>query len=171
MALVVVACQVLLAAVFAVSAFTKLRSRAALRAFSSSLVMLPVRVRWPAAVVVAAVEAVVPVAMLFPALGLAMSGTLLVCFSAWVAVSIRRGTRASCRCFGASEVPLGPSHLVRNSLLLAVVVLGWAGLAAPGDVTAAGLAIAAVAGLVGAILLIVFDDLADLFMERPGERV
>lgn len=171
MALVVVACQVLLAAVFAVSAFTKLRSGAALRAFSSSLVMLPVRVRWSAAVVVAAVEAVVPVAMLFPAVGLSMSGALLVCFSAGIALSIRRGMRASCRCFGASEVPLGPSHLVRNGLLLAVVVLGGANLAAPGDLTAAGLTIAAVAGLVGAILLIVFDDIADLFTEGSGERV
>ncbi|GAA3574773.1 methylamine utilization protein MauE [Nonomuraea rosea] len=169
MALVLVACQILLAAVFAVSAFTKLRGGAALRVFSSSLVMVPARFRRPVAVAVAAAEAVVPVAMLLPALGLAVSGALLVCFSAWITLSIRRGTRISCRCFGASEVPLGPSHLVRNSLLLAVVVLGGASLAVPGDLTAAGLAIAAVAGLVGATLLIVFDDIADLFADRHGE--
>jgi hypothetical protein len=37
-----------------------------------------------------------------------------------------------------------------------------------GPVTMAGLALAVPAGLVGAIVLIAFDDIADLFMEVSG---
>ncbi|MET8138709.1 hypothetical protein ABZU32_00225 [Sphaerisporangium sp. NPDC005288] len=54
-----------------------------------------------------------------------------------------------------------PRHLVRNDALMAVTVLG---LPAPqGSPAPAGLAVAAEAGLVGAVLIILFDDVVDLF--------
>jgi hypothetical protein len=165
-----VASQVVLTTVFAVSAYSKLRSRTVLRSFAATLRMLPGPARFPAAVATVAAEVVVAVTvMVHPYTGLAAGGMLLIGFSLWIAVSLGRGQREPCRCFGVSATPLGPVHLIRNGLLLLVVALGWVTLMLPsGPVTMAGLALAAPAGLVGAIVLIAFDDIADLFMEVSG---
>ncbi|MBB3729022.1 MauE/DoxX family redox-associated membrane protein [Nonomuraea dietziae] len=167
---VLVASQVLLAVIFVVSAFSKLRSRTALRSFAATLGMLPGPARLPAAAATAAAEvAAAATMMVFPPIGLAVSGMLLIAFSLWIAVSLRGGRREPCQCFGASATPLGPVHLIRNGLLLLVVALGWATLMFPGDpVTVAGLALAVPVGLAAAALLIIFDDIADLFMEISG---
>lgn len=160
-------CQVLLAVVFAVSAFTKARGRASLRVFASSLTAVPLRMRMAVAVVVATAEAAVPFLMAVPALGLALSGVLLAGFTAVIVVSMRAGTRVPCRCFGGSAEPLGPVHLMRNTLLLAVTATGWIAHTLPsGDPPVAGLVVAGSAGFVGAVLLIVFDDIANLLRER-----
>ncbi|TDC01258.1 methylamine utilization protein MauE [Nonomuraea longispora] len=169
MGLLLVACQVLLGVVFAVSAFTKLRSGAAVRSFAASLVMLPEGLRLPAACAVAAGEAVAAALMVVPRAGLALSAILLAGFTLAIVVSIRKGVRAPCRCFGLSATPLGRVHLVRNALLLLVVALGGTGLIySGGPPAAAGLAVAVPAGLAGAIMLIAFDDIAGLFMQTPG---
>ncbi|MCF6470443.1 methylamine utilization protein MauE [Nonomuraea sp. MG754425] len=166
---VLVATQVLLTTVFAVSAYSKLRSGAALRAFAATLSLLPRRTRRPAAMAVVAAEVVTVGTLLpLPGVGLAVSGLLLVAFCAWIVLSLHRGQREPCRCFGASATPLGPAHLVRNGLLLLVAALGGVALTAGGPVSVAGIAVAGSAGLVGAILLIVFDDIADLFMAASG---
>ncbi|MGW4967038.1 MauE/DoxX family redox-associated membrane protein [Nonomuraea sp. NPDC004186] len=167
---VLVASQVLLATVFVISAYSKLRSRTALRSFAATLRLLPGPARFPAAMATVAMEVVAAVTLIvLPHAGLAASGMLLIAFSTWIAVSLRRERREPCRCFGVSATPLGPAHLIRNGLLLLVVVLGWVMLMFPGGpVTVAGLALAVPVGLVGAILLIVFDDIADLFMEVSG---
>ncbi|WP_326632754.1 hypothetical protein OIE67_46815 [Nonomuraea fuscirosea] len=166
---VLVACQVLLATVFVVSAYSKLRSRAALRSFAATLGSLPGTIRFPAALATAVVEVVAAAGLVvLPRAGLAAGGVLLVAFSTWIAVSLRGGRREPCRCFGASVTPLGPVHLVRNGLLLLVVGLGAAAAFTGGPVTVAGLALAVPAGLVGAVLLIAFDDLADLFLPVSG---
>jgi hypothetical protein len=160
---------VLIGAVFAISAFTKLRSRTALRSFASSLVMLPPRVRLPVGGALAAGEGAAVVLMAIPRVGLTLSGVLLCAFSAAIAFSVRRGLRVSCRCFGFAASQLGPVHLMRNGLLLAAVALGWTALTVPGDPpTVAGLAIAVPAGLVGAVIMVAFDDIADLFTEITG---
>lgn len=93
--------------------------------------------------------------------GFGLACSLLAAFTAAVGVALRRGRRAPCRCFGASSTPIGPRHLVRNTALLAIVVLG---LTAPeGLPPPAGLAVAAVVGLVGAILIVSLNDIIDLF--------
>ncbi|WP_327585556.1 hypothetical protein OHA25_59630 [Nonomuraea sp. NBC_00507] len=167
---VLVASQVLLTTVFVVSAYSKLRSRAALRSFAATLRLLPGPTRFPAAMATVAMEVVAAATLIvLPRTGLAASGLLLIAFSLWIAVSLRWGQREPCQCFGVSATPLGRVHLIRNVLLLVVVVLGWVTLTLPGGpVTVAGLALAVPVGLVGAILLIVFDDIADLFMEVSG---
>ncbi|GAA1614936.1 hypothetical protein GCM10009733_008980 [Nonomuraea maheshkhaliensis] len=167
---VLVACQVLLATVFVVSAYAKLRSRAALRSFAATLGALPGPIRLPVALATAVVEVVAAAGLaVLPWAGLAAGGGLLVAFSAWIAFSLRGGRREPCRCFGASVTPLGPVHLVRNGLLLLVVGVGTVALAfIGGPVTGAGLALAVPAGLVGAVLLIAFDDLAGLFLPVSG---
>jgi hypothetical protein len=167
---VLVASQVLLATVFVVSAYSKLRSRTALRSFVATLRLLPGPARFAAAMAAVAMEIVAAATLIvLPHMGLAASGMLLIAFSMWIAVSLRWGQREPCQCFGVSATPLGPVHLIRNGLLLLVVALGWVALMFPGGaVTAVGLALAAPVGMVGAILLIVFDDIADLFMEVSG---
>ena len=158
------ACATLIGLVFVASAVTKLRD---FGGFARSLPALapvaPGLVR-PLASAVVAAEAVVPVLLAVPpwaSYGFALAFGLLTAFTAAIVLALRRGRRARCRCFGASGAPVGPRHLVRNGTLLAVTALGWA--APPSLAVPAGLAVAATAGLAGAVLVISFDDVADLF--------
>lgn len=164
-----VACRVLLAVVFATSLVSKLRGRAAWSGFADSVRQLG-RVPGPAvgmvATTVVAAEALALVLLLVPTaapLGLAVSGSLLTGFTVVMFAGWRRGVRAPCRCFGASTVPVGVRHLVRNALLITVAGAGIAGHLAGASVAhPGGLAVAAASGLAAAAVLIVFDDLVDL---------
>jgi hypothetical protein len=82
----------------------------------------------------------------------------MLIFSAGIAHALSRGRRTSCRCFGASETPMGPRHIGRNLGLALVAVLGAM---APGHpIPFAGLALAAVTGIVLAVLVVAMDDIA-----------
>jgi Methylamine utilisation protein MauE len=160
-----VACASLIGWVFLASAISKLRQ---FGEFTRSLPALapvrPAQIR-PLAMSVVAAEAAVPVLLLFPAAvsyGFAVAGGLLAAFTAAIAIAFKRGRRAPCRCFGASSTPLGPSHLVRNAILLISTVAGGLALDAQRP-QAAGLAVAIAAGLVVAILIVAIDDIAVLF--------
>jgi hypothetical protein len=161
-------CQVLLGGVFAVSAGTKLYSRAAFADFTAATARLTgaraARARQFAVAVVVAEVAIV-VALVVPALtpwGFAASIGLLAAFTAAIVRSLRRGQRAPCRCFGASHSPLGTHHVARNTVLAAFGGLGIvAGDTASLDV---GLAcVVAFAALIGVALTARLDDLIGLF--------
>ncbi|MCC5577543.1 methylamine utilization protein MauE [Microtetraspora sp. AC03309] len=158
------ACATLIAVVFAASAVSKLRD---FRGFARSLPTLaPVSARLvrPLALVVVAAETATPILLAVPraaSYGFALACALLTAFTAAIAGVLRRGRQATCRCFGASSEPVGRRHLVRNGALLISTVLG--GLAPQGLPAPAGLAVAATAGVAGAILIISFDDVVDLF--------
>lgn len=158
------ACAGLIVVVFAVSAISKLRDFAGFERSLPALVPVRSALVCPLAVAVVVAEAAIPVLLVVPpamAYGFGLACALLAAFTAAVGVALRRGRRAPCRCFGASSTPMGPRHLVRNTALLAIAVLG---LRAPeGLPPPAGLAVAAVAGLVGAILIVSLDDIIDLF--------
>ncbi len=48
---------------------------------------------------------------------------LLVTFTALIVVRLAQGRHPPCACFGAlSSRPLGPGHLLRNALLIALAV-------------------------------------------------
>jgi hypothetical protein len=117
--------------------------------------------------VVVVLELAVPVTLLTPAAaaGLLLATGLLVAFSTAVWSAIRRRTTTRCRCFGPTSTPLGPLHLVRNGLLLAVAAAGagllLTGPAGPTD--PGGLAVAGAAGVVLAAVLIRVDDLISVF--------
>ncbi|MEV0581437.1 MauE/DoxX family redox-associated membrane protein [Nonomuraea sp. NPDC050310] len=168
MAYVLVACQVLLGVVFAVSAMTKPVGWKAFVSSLRSLRLLPGgRGAAAAAAAVVAAEAVcVGAVAVWPRPGFALVVLMLVAFTGAVALSLRRGIRTPCRCFGASTTPLGRVHLVRNTLLGAVALTGW-GAASPqaGTTTVAGAAVAVLAGVAGAVVLIALDDLVVLFAE------
>ncbi|WP_432948294.1 MauE/DoxX family redox-associated membrane protein [Kribbella sp. CA-253562] len=164
-------CQVLLGGVFAVSAGSKLYSRTAFADFTGATARLTGagagRARQLAVVVVAAEVAVV-LALILPALvlwGFALGIGLLAVFSAAIVRSLRKGQRASCRCFGASDSPLGKHHVVRNAALAAFGALGIAAGLSGGtsslDFGPAG--VVAFAALIGVALIARLDDLIGLF--------
>jgi len=170
--------------VFAASGGSKVRSRAAQRAFAESLrplPLLPGRLVAPVAVVVTTVEvvlvlglgwSVVAVAAGWPvsrgsgAAVLALTVLLLSVLTIGVVLAVRGDTGASCACFGATQQPLGWRHVVRNSILLAMAAtaLLFVVVARPQALPLAGVLIALVAGATGALLLIRLDDLVELFL-------
>ncbi|MQY08404.1 MauE/DoxX family redox-associated membrane protein [Actinomadura macrotermitis] len=174
MGYLILACQCLLAGVFAVSAASKLPVPAFGRAgafddFAWSLRRLrlvpPQRAKAVAAVVVAAEAAAAVLLCLPSAAGPVAAAALLSVLSAGIAVSLARGDRVPCRCFGASEAPLGAAHLIRNGLLLAAAVTATAGrLAGPVHLGhPAGVTVALAGAALGLVLVLLFDDLTSLF--------
>lgn len=178
----------LAACVFGASAAAKLRSGKAYRLFRDGFLatkLLPRHVLSPAAAVLAGAEALaaaglsaaavliaasVPGAISFAEFALAVAALLISLLAAGVAVVIRRGTQATCACFGPGRGrQLGPAHLVRNVSLLAVICAGLAGVPlAPGRPAVAGAVLGAIAGAVAALLFIRWDDLAELFTPSMG---
>lgn len=175
-------CAVVLAGVFAVSAREKI-GRTRFRVFSSGagpLELLARRWRKPAAAVVAAAEVAAVAAftagsaLVLAGLGRVLlvaaflgSAALLTVFTAAIGVLLLRGERAPCHCFGVRDAPLGPVHVVRNLVLLAVAVTG--ALSPAGAYDAVPVALAVVAAVVVALLVVRLDDLAALFSSpRPA---
>lgn len=166
------AAAALLATVFAVSAFGKARDLAGFAESLRPLGLVPPRLRTHAAAATAAAEAAVVAAFAAYALGLPGAGplafagafALLGVFTAVVLVSLARGSRARCHCFGRAGAVYAPRHVVRNALLGAAAVLGAAAAALPAaGPEPAGVFLAAATGAVAGVLVIAMDDLAELF--------
>ena len=165
----------LFGALFVVSAASKLLGTGAFAAFVRSLRRMGLLprplVRAVAGLVVCAEVAVVLLlAAPVPTSGVAgfsLAAVLLTGFGAAIAVSVRRGQRTPCRCFGKSTVPLGTRHVVRNLLLVLAAVLGVAASLAGGAAQSGQLVVAAVAGLVTGVLVTLLDDLVLLFRPTP----
>ncbi len=164
-------CRVLLGGVFAVSAGSKLYSRTAFADFTVATARLTgaraARARQLAAAAVAAEIAIV-LALIVPALvlwGFAASIGLLAVLTATIVRALRRGQRAPCRCFGASNSPLGAQHVARNAALAVFGVLGvTAGMSGGASSLDLGLAgVIAFAALIGVALTVRLDDLIGLF--------
>ena len=162
-------CTVLLAVVFAIAAFGKVRSASALAAFRDGLAQFgvaPSRIRRSVAgAVIAAEVGVVVLLGVAPRAGFLLAIALLVVFSAGIANALRRGVAVACRCFGSSASPIGPEHLVRNALLVAVGVLGAAGRAPSHPALEA---VTAVLGALAGVLVTRWDDL--VYIARGPRR-
>jgi hypothetical protein len=159
------------AGVFLVSLAGKVRGRAALAEFVSSvgaLEVVPRRWSRPAAYGAVAAEGSALLLVAIPAtvpLGLASGAVLLSAFTAAIAAALRRGVRTPCRCFGASTTRLGLPHVVRNLALVAVCATGLVA-AAPATDPARhpdGVATALVGAATVVLLVARFDDLVELF--------
>ncbi|MBF6049847.1 methylamine utilization protein MauE [Streptomyces sp. NRRL B-1677] len=167
--------QCLIGVVFLASSAGKAAGRRSFDRFVSSVAgmqVVPVRRARPVARTVVAAEGAVCVSLAVPVpaatvVGLAIAAVLLAVFTAGIALSVRRGVRAPCRCFGASPTPLGPRHIVRNLALTAAAVTGAAAAGAGGTATPGGVAVAVLAGLLLGALVAALDDILDLF--RPVE--
>jgi hypothetical protein len=169
-------CQVLLGGVFAVSAGSKLYSRTAFADFTAATARLTgaraARAR-QFAVATAAAELAIVLALIVPSLvlwGFAASIGLLGVLTAAIVRSLRRGQRVPCRCFGASNSPLGTRHVARNATLAAFGVLGIvAGMSGTTSSLDVGLAcVVAFAALTGVALTARLDDLIGLFRREAG---
>lgn len=164
------ACRLALAAVFAVAAGGKLRDRAARARFVTALgdFGLPrALVGVTLATTIALAELAAAGSMLgLPRAGYPLALALLACFTAAIAAVVRRGATTACRCFGATDAPVGPSHLARNAVLATIAVVGvFAHLTAPGGIASGAPEIAA--GALGALIglaLTRWDDLAFLLV-------
>ncbi|NYD48182.1 putative membrane protein YphA (DoxX/SURF4 family) [Actinomadura luteofluorescens] len=168
MELVRIGCACLVGLVFAVSAVSKLRDFDGFARSVPALVPVPPGRARLLAIATTTLEALVPPLLVAPVtapFGFGLAAVLLAAFTAAVATSVRRGRRTACRCFGPSSAPLGPRHLVRNGVLLACAVLG--ALAPGGLPPAGGIAVAAAAGLAGAVLIVSLDDIVELFARNP----
>jgi hypothetical protein len=168
-----VGCCWLVAVVFAMSAIGKLRTAAMRAAFRRSVVdmaVLPVGAVGPVAAGVPIIEAATVVLLVVPptaAAGCVLVLGLLATFTTGIVTVLRRGTRAGCLCFGTTERPYGPRHLIRNSLLAAAALTGAVLSGHSTDPPTAMIAIAA--GTVAALVLVTFDELLDLF-STPARR-
>jgi uncharacterized membrane protein YphA (DoxX/SURF4 family) len=167
----------LIALVFLASVVGKVRSRASFGDFESSVRVLAA---WPTgpvrllAAVVVTVEVAVPILLAVPGAGtaaLVVAAVALVVFTAVIMRALRRGTTATCNCFGPAATPLSRRHVVRNVLLLAVVATAALVPPASGPVHPGGFAVAALVAVVVAALVVRFDDVADiLFPARRPHR-
>jgi hypothetical protein len=175
------------ACVYGASAAAKLSGRRAYLAFrnglgETSLIprrLLPVsagilvgcEAASSASLVTAAVltAAGLPGAATLSALALGGSALLTAALAAGVAMVIRRGIRARCACFGAASAgPLSASQLARNMSLFALLTAGLASdQAVHGRAVPTGIGVAAVGGIVTALLLIRFDDIVMVFTPVP----
>lgn len=164
-----VACRSLLALVFGVSVFSKLRSRHAFAGFvagARALLPAPVPAGLPVLGAAVAAEAAAAVLTVLPwtaPAGLALSCGLLIVFSWAIAAALRRGAPPPCPCFGPSARPVGPVHLVRNGLLAAAAVLGILATSAQHTAQPAAVLLALAAGALPAAVVINLDDIVDLF--------
>ncbi|MBA6440345.1 MauE/DoxX family redox-associated membrane protein [Streptomyces sp. GMR22] len=171
----------LIGGVFLAAFLSKARGLPAFRAFVASIHgmrVLPPRLVTPAAVLVTAGEAAVcalvaaPFSSVAAVVGCAAATALLMTFTTAIALAVRRGVRQPCRCFGASDTPLGTLHLARNTALTCLAGVGTlvttAATRAAGPVHVGGGTVAAAAGLLLGLLITVLDDVVALF--APADR-
>jgi hypothetical protein len=184
---IVVGVEVAAACVYGTSAVSKLCSVRAYRSFRAGFgrTELAHRRLLPVVAAILAIGEAASAALLTTAVvTIALSGSagrslsasaLAVCWVltavlvAGVVKVISRGTAVRCACFGASSEtgpPLGTAHLVRNACLLALVTAGLTDilLADPpaGQGVLLGGCVAAAAGIVCALFLIRWEDIAYL---------
>jgi hypothetical protein len=159
-----VASQALLTSVFGWAAVSKVRAFATFR--QSLRQMVPGRyVGVVAAAIVTAESGCALAVPVSAVVGLIACLGVLMVFCLGITVLLVRGVSASCACFGAGGAPLGRKHLVRNGLLAAIALSGLVtNIDTAGELQMGGVLTAVFAGLIGAALLVAFDDLADLFM-------
>ncbi|MFG1871621.1 MauE/DoxX family redox-associated membrane protein [Micromonospora arborensis] len=163
----------LIAATFLVASAGKVSSSGRFREFVASVQDMGVVPRsWttPVAALVVTLEIGVWALLAVPGrdagiAGFLLAAALLSAFTAGIALSMRNGARAACRCFGVSNAPLGRRHLARNLLLTAGAVAGGV-LIVAGDSARPhpqGAVPAVAAGLVLAAAVATSDEIVALF--------
>lgn len=166
MQLIEIAIRTGLAAVFTIAAASKLRSRAAFDDFVDTLPELgSSRLATVAGAAVVTLELAAPV-LLFasPRAGLVLVLALLGVFTAVMVVTLRAGGSMTCRCFGASEQPIGAGHVVRNALMIAAAAgAAWLSGGDTPHLEAAEVGVAMALGAISGVLITRWDDLAFVF--------
>jgi len=157
----------LLAGVLLASLGGKLRGRAAYSDFvtaTGSLLSTSAQRAAVLAPATIAAEIGTVVALVVDPAGLLAAIALLGSFTAALVAATRRGSAASCHCFGATDTPVGAHHVARNIVLIAAAAVGWVaaatGAAEPLD--PAALAVTVFGAAVCVLITARLDDLVDL---------
>ncbi|MEO3874366.1 MauE/DoxX family redox-associated membrane protein [Nonomuraea sp. B12E4] len=165
--------RVLLGIVFCTAVVGKTRSRQGFAEFHDSVAAIGPR--WlpagPAAVAVVAGEAATVVLLAVPGTrlpGYALAAVLLIVFCAGIARAVLARQSVRCQCFGATGGLLGPRHLVRNGLLVAVAVAG--ALAGGVPMSAPAMLVALVTGAFLGLLTTRWEDVAFLLFPAGRNR-
>lgn len=161
---------VLCGLVLLVSGVSKVRSRSDYAEFVASVPAFGVPARWTRLFAVLTVVAEFVIALLLlasPLTGSAVAGLVLATgmFGVLTAVvwrAVARQSGAVCRCFGRARTKLAHRHVVRNAFLLATAASGLALSVVDMTASPAAISLAVCVGVVGAVLVVRFDDLADL---------
>jgi hypothetical protein len=161
--------RLFLAFVCLVAAGGKLAGRGGYREFREFVrqVGVPYGVAGPVAAATLAAELATAMLLPWPATGVIGAGLAAVVFSAFtvaVGVAARRGSAPRCFCFGRLGLPLGRLHVARNAVLSAVAfaALGLTVLVGDPARLGAGTLAAAAAAVLGAVLIVFWEDLASL---------
>jgi hypothetical protein len=170
-----VASRLLLLTVFAFALAGKVSSRRAWSEFVESIramAVLDAPKVPPAAAATAVAEAGVIVLAVIPlrwagSAAFILAAGLLGCLTVAVAIVVRRGAAVPCRCFGASETPLGVPHVVRNLVLVATALLGLAASLVNGSFDVGLCVVVAVFGAALGLLMARWDDLVSLLRVAP----
>ncbi|WP_395842441.1 MauE/DoxX family redox-associated membrane protein [Archangium violaceum] len=124
-------CRLMLSVVLTLAFASKVRNRSSFQDFIQTLGRFGFPKPWvgsPLAAAVVLAEAASALLLLLTSLaGYVLALALFTGFTLGIARVLRRGERVRCRCFGASDTPMGASHLVRNGLLIAVTLAGAVG--------------------------------------------
>lgn len=161
------ASRVMIAGVFVV-AMAKARSWKSILSFVDSVRafrMIPPTLIWPIAVVVVLCEAAVVLMLAVPGFGVAgfvLATSMLAVFTVAALLTILKGWQVPCRCFGISATPVGPVHIWRNAILLAVALIG-ATAPLDGQYRAPGVVASLVAAAGGTVLTLFLADFVSLF--------
>lgn len=167
MVYVALGARLLLGGVFAVAAFSKIRSRKAFRDFVEWLTDFPFASRFEArglAATVLTIEFMIVALLALPVTvlaGFVLGTCLLVLFFVETVVAIRRGVRTPCRCFGVSKTSLSGAHVIRDILLVGVAFAGVAfHIMAPAatDIAPTGVLLAVAGACVSGALVLFFED-------------
>lgn len=164
--------------VFLAASVSKWWGRDTFRQFATSLRdmrVLPAGLVPPIAVFVVVAESAVWMLLAMPVAitavtGLVLATGLLAAFAGGIGSVLRRGVRASCRCFGPSATPFAVHHVVRNVALACLAVLGLLAWIRPGEASAGGAVVAIASGLLLGGVITVLDDLVDLFQPVGARR-
>ncbi|MFC4059964.1 MauE/DoxX family redox-associated membrane protein [Planomonospora corallina] len=168
---VAIACGALLSTVFGVSGAGKIRRPVEFAASVGALRLLPPRASGLAASLLTAAELLVavllPVSLLLSAevalAGFAGSAALSALFCAVIVITLKRGIRATCNCFGRAAAEYSTRHVVRNAALVLIALGGAGSSLAAGPVHTPATILAIAVGLVLGILVVAMDDLVALF--------
>ncbi|WP_237102795.1 MauE/DoxX family redox-associated membrane protein [Nonomuraea sp. MG754425] len=165
--------RVLLAVVFIAAVVGKTRSRQGFAGFRDSVAAIGPR--WlptgPVAGAVVAGEAATVVLLAVPGTrlaGYALAAALLLVFCAGIGRAVLARQSVRCQCFGADGGLLGPRHLVRNGLLVAVAAAG--ALAGGGPAAAPATLAGLVAGAFLGLLTTRWEDVAFLLVPAGRNR-
>ncbi|RBQ17732.1 hypothetical protein DP939_22950 [Spongiactinospora rosea] len=166
-------CGAILAGVLGYAGTAKVRDPRAFADAITSFRVIPTRLAPVTAAILAWAELAAATLILASAVfgprsaiaGFALAGLLMVAFAIVIVIVLKGGTRAPCPCFGRQSAPFSARHVIRN-LLLAILAGagGWSMTAHFGEMSLEWSGFALAAGAVVAILVIVMDDLVDLFI-------